>query len=273
MYVKIAHNRGLPLGFKSPFNSVKISIKKIKREIVFPFFFFFSPNSLNSSSLKRTGDTQISGKRGGLPQSCRHVFVNCDLFIPTCLTRRVFRSRPSSLLKLHFLPHRTPLPLPLFARDEDCGHVLLLREMQAGDKQCVKDQPSKKARHSLRILSVQRVETKLMLSSSTALRIGHLVHYARFSFNRVCIRVAHACVIFIFPFFYLFLYFFFFSFLSPSPVLFRPNTGFAFSSVYPGRATDARFLKHDSPTLYYTYWNDAYFQSLFLISLSSSRNW
>lgn len=55
MCVKIAHNRGFASRFlKAYFNSVKISIKKIKRNC-----FSFSPNSLDSSSLKHTGDIYV----------------------------------------------------------------------------------------------------------------------------------------------------------------------------------------------------------------------
>lgn len=135
MCVKIAHNRGFASRFlKAYFNSVKISIKKIKRNC-----FSFSPNSLDSSSLKHTGDIyiQISGKRGGVPQT-RADTDTCSL-IAIFLFLRL--SHATRLPVATIIPVKTPLPTssytPFFARDEDRGHVLLLRETQAGDKYAV----------------------------------------------------------------------------------------------------------------------------------------
>lgn len=84
----------------------------------------------------------------------------------------------------------------------------------------MKDQPSKKARHSLRILSVQRVETKLMLAP----RIGiESTTMCALFFNRLHIRVAHVIFIFFFLFCFVFVFFFLFFFLSPPPFLFRQS--------------------------------------------------
>lgn len=81
--------------------------------------------------------------------------------------------------------------------------------------QYVKEQPSKKARHSLRILSVQRVETKLMLSAAPRIGIESAQRVcAFFSFNRGCTRLRYFFLSFCF---YLL---FFLLFLSSSSVTF-----------------------------------------------------
>lgn len=122
--------------------------------------------------------------------------------------------------------------------------------------QYVKEQPSKKARHSLRILSVQRVETKLMLSAAPRIGIESAERVcAFFSFNRVCTRLRYFFLSFCF---YLLFFsssfpFFFFSHFFPRSSCFVPTLALFFLPFI-----QVRFLKYDSPTLYYTYWNDAY---------------